>query len=448
MCSGRRWRGDWTAGWSGGRIGLIGPSGSGRTRELDRVAVELAARGRSCLRVPADAGDHAWAGISIVLEALQVELPVAPDDATRAHRIASIIVDADRPVLVDSFEQQDPMTSRVVRILCAEGADVCIAAEERLDELDGSAAHCVLGPFDRDQLQGLLADLLGDDAEIPGLLAWVSTVSGGHPGAVGRAVGAAVDAEALIRLNRTWAFDAARAPSTVAWESQWRLPTVDSLAGQVLEVLAVHSRALAVALVGQVLEHPVGVAQLRGVVGALVDAGLAYRTPAGLACSASVRTTVLERALHADALRWRLLQHMKTLEVPPLATIVELAVAVGDRATVMLRGEARSICFGPAIRSRPRAWPTRSGRWLRPPTLRSAGCVRSWLRVGRPMPGRLVMSGGRSGRRATTWSCWFSWLRLPRPMTGTQKALAPGWSGPGWRWTADPRRRPSTLWMP
>lgn len=322
----------------GGRIGLIGPSGSGRTRELDRVAVELAARGRSCLRVPADAGDHAWASISIVLEALQVELPVAPDDATRAHRIASIIVDADRPVLVDSFEQQDPMTSRVVRILCAEGADVCIAAEERLDELDGSATHCVLGPFDRDQLQGLLADLLGDDAEIPGLLAWVSTVSGGHPGAVGRAVGAAVDAEALIRLNRTWAFDAARAPSTVAWESQWRLPTVDSLAGQVLEVLAVHSRALAVALVGQVLEHPVGVAQLRDVVGALVDAGLAYRTPAGLACSASVRTTVLERALHADALRWRLLQHMKTLEVPPLATIVELAVAVGDRATVMLRG--------------------------------------------------------------------------------------------------------------
>lgn len=276
----------------GGCLSLVGPAGSGRTRELERLAISLAEQGRSCLRIPEGSGGEAWEGVSLALAELGEALPTAPDDTSRAHTIAQSISASGRPVLVDSFETQDDWTQRVVRILVELGVDLCTTSADALELESGTPTTAALVPLDAAQCGALVAELLGTTEPVPDLMAWLLPATAGHTAAVGQALVQAAQAGALTRHKRVWVFDHSLAPREIVFDHSARLPAEGTPARHILELVAVHGDPLDNNAIQRILG--ISGSTRDTAITALLEARLVVHSSGGVASTAPVRQQLRE----------------------------------------------------------------------------------------------------------------------------------------------------------
>jgi diguanylate cyclase (GGDEF)-like protein len=323
----------------GGCLSLVGPEGSGRTRELERLAIALAEHGRSCLRVPEGSGGEAWEGISLALAELGHGLPSAPDDTSRAHAIAHTIAAEQRPVLVDAFETQDEWTQRVVRILVELEVDLCIASTDALELEHGSTPTTAgLVPLDAAQCGVLVADLLGTAEPVPDLMSWLLPATAGHPAAVGRALVQAAEAGALTRHKRVWVFDQSLAPREIRFDHSAQLPAEGSPARHILELVAVHGDPLDNTAIQRILG--ISGSTRDTAITALLEARLVVHSAGGVASTAPVRqqlrATLASR--RARQLHKLLLKDLLGDASSSPVSLVEHALALGSRPVIRRHG--------------------------------------------------------------------------------------------------------------
>ncbi len=191
----------------GGVLAVHGPLGCGRRRLAGRVVAELGAAGRSCLRLwPAS---EEWGSVEAGLAARGVQLPEAPDHATRVEKVAELVQQSEMAVVVQSYEALDPRSCAVLDRLVELRAPVFLTAAHRPA---GARTSVAVEPLDSLQIGGLIAALLGDGADQPAVRRLVWRVTRGLAGDVVRFLVACVESGALQRRRGIWELDENRTP--------------------------------------------------------------------------------------------------------------------------------------------------------------------------------------------------------------------------------------------
>ncbi len=197
-------------GWleSGGRLSLVGVSGSGRSHLLDHLAIELQARGRPVLRL--GGSERPWAAVEQALQSPAlpggpVELPYHPDSERRAV-LAALGLVARCPdgfgVLVDDYQDHDASVHNVVATL-ARQPEVPIA-------VTGSIApswctdQVLLEPLDSVSLRKLVRGLFGSMQGAAQLAERLLTVADGLPGPTVDFLIGAVKGGAMVWRAQRW----------------------------------------------------------------------------------------------------------------------------------------------------------------------------------------------------------------------------------------------------
>ncbi len=209
----RRTVGDELRSWldDGSTLGVVGADGSGRSRVLAQLGVELHARGIPWILVAP--GGPSWAPVQRALADPALPgavrpLPVATNDDERARLAAVELVERGGTgvcILVDDVDDLDPGTLATLGELARLGrARLCLAGATLPAWIPQTVT---LEPLDLAQVQELVVRLLGDVVE-PGRLARrLHEVSGGMPGRLHRLIIAAVDEGVLTRSAHRWIAD-------------------------------------------------------------------------------------------------------------------------------------------------------------------------------------------------------------------------------------------------
>ena len=185
----------------GGKLGILGPSGSGRTRLLDTLSTALRVRGMPFARMTP--GGHAWDAIEHVLccpglPGAPVSLPTwAPPDAR--PQVAALALAQRAPggfhLLVDDHELLDASSRACLAVLAGDDrVHICLSAREGPSWLEWS---CVLAPWKREQVLQLLRGVLGEIEGQDELASQLWSVAGGVPGPTIQRLLALVHAQAL-----------------------------------------------------------------------------------------------------------------------------------------------------------------------------------------------------------------------------------------------------------
>ncbi len=185
----------------GGRLGLLGPSGSGRTRLLDALSTALRVRGMPFARVTP--GGRAWDAIehalcSPGLPGAPVVFPAWASPTTRAQ-VAAMALAQRSPsglhLLVDDLELLDAASRRCVEVLSAdERVHICASAREATPWMQRT---CELAPWKREQVLQLLRGVLGEVEGQQELADQLWSVAGGVPGPTIQRLLALIQAHAL-----------------------------------------------------------------------------------------------------------------------------------------------------------------------------------------------------------------------------------------------------------
>ena len=205
------WLGD------GGRLALVGPSGSGRSHVLDHVANELQARGTPWVRL--DATARSWASVegalaSPSLPGPPVSLPDSPEPEARAAAAALLLrkrCPSGFALLADDLQLLDEPSRLVLRALAeVRGVALCTAAPHAPEWAD---ARVRLRPLDHAQLDELSTGLLGDVGGLESLVDRQREATGGMAGQAVAFTLHAVREGALVWRSRAWQVDPLRLAS-------------------------------------------------------------------------------------------------------------------------------------------------------------------------------------------------------------------------------------------
>jgi signal transduction histidine kinase len=200
-----------TARWlddSTGVLAVVGPPKSGRTHTIDRLALELSARGRTWLRLTPDG--LPWGAIRGALLdthlGAPVKMPQRSDAADLAYEAARALrrrTNRSLTLLVDDWETLDAGTTQVIALLAADpDVAMCIAGSKAPE---WQAAVAELGPLDEAGVHALVGGVLGSGAgDVPALARLSWDFSGGVPGRVVDLVATAVETSAIARENGRW----------------------------------------------------------------------------------------------------------------------------------------------------------------------------------------------------------------------------------------------------
>ncbi len=192
----------------GGRLGILGPSGSGRTRLLDALSTALRVRGMPYARV--GPGGHTWDAIEHALTCpglpgAPVPLPTWAPGGTRAQLAAQAL--AGRApggfhLLVDDFDLLDLPSRDCLALLATDGrVRICVSAREAPP---WASQACELTPWRREQVLQLLRGVLGEVEGQEELADQLWSVAGGVPGPTIQRLLALVQAGALRWDVLTW----------------------------------------------------------------------------------------------------------------------------------------------------------------------------------------------------------------------------------------------------
>jgi len=200
----------------GGRLGILGPSGSGRTRLLDALSTALRVRGMPFARLTP--GGHAW---DVIEHALCCPgLPGAPVSfpswapAETRPQVAALALARRAPggfhLLVDDHELLDaPSRACVAALAGDERVQVVVSAREAPPWVEWT---CTLAPWKREQVLQLLRGVLGDVEGQDELADQLWSVAGGVPGPTIQRLLALVSAQALRWDVLRWVVVPARLP--------------------------------------------------------------------------------------------------------------------------------------------------------------------------------------------------------------------------------------------
>ena len=200
----------------GGRLGIIGPSGSGRTRLLDALSTALRVRGMPFARMTP--GGHSWDAVEHALccpglPGPPASLPTWAPAEARAQ-VAALALAQRAPggfhLLVDDHDLLDPPSQSCLAVLAAdERVNLCVSAREAPSWLQWS---CALAPWKREQVLQLLRGVLGEVEGQDELAAQLWSVAGGVPGPTIQRLLALVQAQALRWDVLRWTVQTERLP--------------------------------------------------------------------------------------------------------------------------------------------------------------------------------------------------------------------------------------------
>lgn len=200
----------------GGRLAILGPSGSGRTRLLDALSTALRVRGMPYARV--GSGGHPWDAIEHALTCpglpgVPVPLPTWVPGSARAQ-VAAQALAGRAPggfhLLVDDFDLLDqPSQECLASLANEERVRICVSTRRAPS---WAQQACELSPWRREQVLQLLRGVLGEVEGQEELAAQLWTVAGGVPGPTIQRLFALVQAGALRWDVLSWRVVAARVP--------------------------------------------------------------------------------------------------------------------------------------------------------------------------------------------------------------------------------------------
>jgi signal transduction histidine kinase len=330
---------------SGGRLGLEGPSGSGRTRLLDALSTALRVRGMPYVRI--GTGAHAWDPIEHALSSPGLPGPPVPLPEWAAPgvrpQVAALALAQRAPggfhVLVDDYDLLDGPSRECLACLSAdERAHLCLSAREAPGWVQ---RRCELAPWRREQVHQLVRGVLGEveGSEALGDRLW--TVAGGVPGPTIQRLLALVQAGALRWDALRWRLVEERLPralqdTTVPDDPLGGLGTVARRLGSFL-VLVGHPCTV------EYLCHLAGVEEEEGriCVRELIHAGLARVEHRQILPRNSEALTVLGRAGGDLGLaHQRLLAQQLDLPDAVPARLGWYLLGARDRAAILEHGAA------------------------------------------------------------------------------------------------------------
>ena len=193
---------------AGGTLSVEGPPGMGRSQLIERVRIELLARGRAIVPVqPTDSAQ--WSALRAALTTIGVEAPVpeGPDAWARSDRWARELLSAlpqRAALLVDDAHRLDEGSALVVQALSELGAPILMGA----DAVPWSPARLSLPELNDVQVRSLVRRILGSTDALEPVCSRVVSEAEGVPGAVVGWTVAAVAAGVLFRRRGRWMWDA------------------------------------------------------------------------------------------------------------------------------------------------------------------------------------------------------------------------------------------------
>lgn len=316
----------------GGVLAVAGPSGSGRTHLLERIATELRARGVPFVRfVPGAPWAAVDRGLSDpALPGRPRRLPGAPDLETRAREAAHALV-ARAPalsVLADDLEDLDPGSRRVLELLASNASvRVCVAGAA----VPAWASRSVVLPrLGHEALDRLARDILGGASSLEALVARMAEVSAGLPGPAVRFLVHAARMGALVRRAHRWHVDEGR---------------LDRVPAEALGVRVTRDAAALGALIA-VAEEPLPLDVLEQLGGTsdcaeLEAAGLVVLEHGAVRCrSRAAARTLVEHHADLPALHQRLLDWLRTRVDAPLDRLGWHAAGAQDAEAAAEHGPA------------------------------------------------------------------------------------------------------------
>ena len=326
----------------GGRLALVGPSGSGRSHLLDHVGRELQARATPWIRL--DASSRSWTGIEDALGTAglpgpPVPLPDIPEAEARARAAARQLrkrCPTGFAVLADDLHRMDEPSLLLLRELAGERViSICTAAPHAPEWAD---QRVQLRPLDRGALADLVRGLLGDLTDSQALVDRLIAVSAGLPGPSVAYVMHAIRGEALVWRARRWQIEPVRLAGLEAPESA-HLHLEEGLgerARALGALIAVHEVPAAVDVLLHLAE--MDEAHGRDALGELLDAGL-VRVERGSACCRSEAAAAALRDLAGDVepLHRKLAEHLLQTRADPVR-LGWHTVGCGDRALAAKEG--------------------------------------------------------------------------------------------------------------
>ena len=176
------WVKDWFG--SGGALGIVGPSGSGRTQMMDALACRLSAEDQTWRRMNGSASDDRWAEELQTLSSTRT-LPGEP-----IH------------VLIDQAEDLDPSTgARIARLVSMRTVAVCLAGAHMPAWVD----RCVeLQPMTHTETRDHLRRLIGRVQDVDLLVEAAHKVTDGRPTRVTSLVLATARAGGICYEHHHW----------------------------------------------------------------------------------------------------------------------------------------------------------------------------------------------------------------------------------------------------
>lgn len=384
-----QWLGD------GGTLCITGQEGTGRTHQLERLVVEVQARGWTLLRMASHA--EPWTSVEAALRdpALPGEARVLPEgssDALRAKLAASALLDRvtiTLTVVVDDYDHLDPGGKLFVEALSRSGrVRVLLVATDPPPWVERVVS---LAPFSEAQVRELIVGMFGDVADLDEVGGVVHAATAGLPG---RTVDLLVDAveQGVLTCPRTrWLCDLGRLGElrVAALRAQAeRLSAPARLLGSFLAV-RVRTQSMSVLRDSKIVDA----AALGPAVEELLGSGLVTREGLELrVASRRAREALVEVSPDPEAVHRRALQRLLGRDPVPWLELGAHLLGAGDETLV--RAHATS-----AVRARLAVDPASAARlavslYERWPLPELAGLgVESLVAAGRVEDARLL---GRS----------------------------------------------------
>jgi signal transduction histidine kinase len=204
----------------GGTLVIQAAPGTGATHQLDRIALELGARGRSSLRLAAHTAP--WESVRLALAdpnlpGEPLPLPLDPDPTDRAEAAATLLEGraADRlTVIVDDVDALDVGGLGLLLTLARRGRFDLAVAGRVPPELLGTPL--VLPLWGEAELLALMQGMLGAVGDVRTVLPRLVGLAGGQPAELCRLLLWALRGEAIVCRARRWVVDLAALERLVA----------------------------------------------------------------------------------------------------------------------------------------------------------------------------------------------------------------------------------------
>ena len=308
-------------GWltRGGRLALVGGSGSGRSHALEQLATLLAARGRPFLRLWESARPWTTSEDALQTPALPgpiLDLPRLSDAEQRAARVARLLVERcpdGFAVLCDDVDEREPTTLLLLEALARRG-EVSIAVTGRLAP-PWADDQCLLEPLGQRAVANLVREVFGPLRGGEQIAARVHAAADGFPGSCVGVLMEAVRSGGLAWRARRWHVVPARLATALERGGREDLGTsaLGSDAGLVGSTVALLERPVSLEALGALLSLPEE--RLGAAVDELVEGSLVRLESRRIGCRGVHEARALAAlasdppAIHRRVADWMLAQH-------------------------------------------------------------------------------------------------------------------------------------------